>query len=79
VYNPSCFQFQDHEDMDRSEKQVMNHGEVASPDIPNMVLDEGCPSLIGALSALGHIPLYGTFADFDVELQQLATNPLCAP
>ena len=47
----------------------MNHSEVASPDIPNMVLDEGCPSLIGGLSALGHIPLDGTFADFDAELQ----------
>jgi hypothetical protein len=78
VYNPSCFKFKDHEEKDRSERQVMNHREVASPDTPDMVFDEGCPSLTKGLLALGHIPLDGTFADLDVKLQQLATDPLCA-
>jgi hypothetical protein len=65
-------QLHDHEDVNGPEEQIMNHGEITSPDILEMVLDESGPGLARFLVAIfGDILLDGALADSDPQVQQL--------
>ena len=57
----------------------MNHSEIASPDVVNVVLQEGVPGLPSLLAYLGHVLLDGAFADFDPQFEQFSTDAFCTP
>ena len=45
MYDATSMQLHDNEDVNGPEEQIMNHGEITSPDILEMVLDESGPGL----------------------------------
>jgi len=57
----------------------MDDGEVASPDLGGVVLEEGRPGLASFATFLRQIALDGAFADFDAELKQLPSDPFRSP
>ncbi len=62
-------QLNNNEDVGGPKEEIMDDGEVASPDLCGMIPEKSCPGLARLFPFLGHIPLDGAFADFDTEFE----------
>ena len=81
MHDPPSFEFHDDKDMPRSKQPIIDHGKVASPDVPDMILHESRPGLAGrpGFPNFWQLFLDGPFTHFDPELEQFTPNPLCSP
>ena len=61
------------------EEEIMDDGEVTSPDISGMIPEKCCPGLVRLFPLLGQVPLDGAFADFDPQLEQFSTDSFSPP
>ena len=77
--NAAGMQLNNNEDVGRSEEEIMDDGEITSPDLGGMIPDKSCPGLVRFPSFLGHIPLDGAFTDFDAQLEQLPPDSFGTP
>ena len=75
-------EFDDEEDEEGTEEEVMDDSEVAGPDASGLVLEEGAPGravLCRMWADFAHVLLDGALANLDGELEQFASNVLGAP
>ncbi len=74
-------QLNDKKCKERPEAQVSDMQEIAGPDLPSMIAQEGCPTLPSGArrERMPHVLLNRSFADVNPQLQQLATNPFRSP
>ena len=79
VGNTVTLQFNDDEDVERPEQQVMNHCKITSPDVAGMILEESGPGLPRFSAPLRHVSLDRSFTNFDTQLEQFATNAFRTP
>ena len=77
--NTAPLEFNDDEDVERPEKQVMNHCKITSPDVAGMILEESSPGLTRFSAPLRHVSLDRSFANFDTQLEQFAANAFRTP
>ena len=77
--NTAPLQFNDDEDVERPEQQIVDNGEIAGPDVAGMILEESGPGLTRFSAPLRHVSLDRSFTDFDTQLEQFAANAFCTP
>ena len=77
--NTALFEFDDDEDVERPEKQIVDNGEITSPDVASVILEESGPGLTRFPAPLRHVSLDRSFADFDAQLEQFAANAFRTP
>ena len=74
-------QFDDEEGKKRTEEQVCNLKEIAGPDLARMIAQKR-PPVLPRRARRAHTPhafLDRSFADVDIQFQQLAPNPFSPP
>ena len=79
VGNTVTLQFNDDEDVELPEKQIVNNGEIAGPDVASMILEESSPGLTRFSAPLRHVSLDCSFTNFDAQLEQFAANAFRTP
>jgi hypothetical protein len=82
MQDASGLEFDDEEDEQGAEEQVVDDGEVAGPDAGGLVLEERAPGrtvLCGMSPYYSHVLLDGALADLDGELEQFATDVFGTP
>ena len=75
-------EFDDEEDEEWTEEEVVDDGEVASPDASSLFLEEGAPGwavLRGMWADFAHVLLDGALTDLHGELEQFASDVFGAP
>jgi len=74
-------QFDDDEDEEGTKQQVVDDGEITSPDVLGLVLQESTPGLIAGRGwpELVEVFLNGAFADLNTEFEQFTPNAFGAP
>lgn len=79
VDNTTSLQFNDDEDVERPEQQIVDNGEIAGPDVTGVMFEESGPGLTRFSTPFRHVSLHRPFADFDAQLEQFAANALRTP
>ena len=77
--NAARLQFNDDEDVERPEQQIVDNGEIAGPDVAGVIPEESRPGLTGLSASLRHVSLDRSLADFDAQLEQFAANAFRTP
>ncbi len=81
VDNTAGVEFDDDKDVDGSEQQVVDDGEVTGPDVVGVVFQESMPVLTagGGWTELVEVLLDGAFADLKAKLEQFTANAFRPP
>jgi hypothetical protein len=79
MQNSASVQLNNNEDIGWPEEEIMDDGEVTSPNISSVVLEKSCPGLARIFPFLGQVALDRTFADFDPKFEQLPPDSFSSP
>jgi hypothetical protein len=70
MHDSPSLPFDDHKDVPRPEEKVVNDGQVTSPNVTGVILQESGPGLARVSTHLGHVPLYRPLADLNPRFRQ---------
>jgi hypothetical protein len=81
MQDASGLEFDDEEDEEGTEEEVVDDCEVAGPDAGGLVLEERAPgwAFLCGLTEFAHVLLDGALADLDGELEEFAPDVFGAP
>ena len=80
MHNLSRLMGNDHEDVERTEEQIMDDGEITSPHLMSMILEKGCPSLPRPpFPHLIDVLLDRRLPQFDAQLEEFSLDVFRTP